>query len=260
MMTGFGKMIARTGLFALAMGMASSAQAAQYLITYRGIVASGSDIDGVFGSVRSLVGLAFTAAYTLNDPSTGAFQTNDGVTDFRSGGSAVGRASPIESASLTIAGITQNLGPAFYSVADLVRTNNLGDGVGDDFIGITYPFSSAMRLNGVRLTVGNRDQSRRGGNAQFLSSLSYVNPVNYALNPDMIAGDGDFDFRTNFGNITFTHAIGSLQITSFSIGPVPLTNAVPEPASWAMMIAGFGFVGGALRSKRRTLGQLRAIA
>jgi hypothetical protein len=29
-----------------------------------------------------------------------------------------------------------------------------------------------------------------------------------------------------------------------------LTSAVPEPASWAMMIAGFGVVGGALRRRR----------
>lgn len=30
-------------------------------------------------------------------------------------------------------------------------------------------------------------------------------------------------------------------------------RAVPEPASWAMMIAGFGMVGGALRSRRRVI-------
>jgi PEP-CTERM motif len=40
----------------------------------------------------------------------------------------------------------------------------------------------------------------------------------------------------------------------------PPLGAVPEPASWAMMIFGFGLVGGAMRSKRRSLGQLRAIA
>jgi PEP-CTERM motif len=31
------------------------------------------------------------------------------------------------------------------------------------------------------------------------------------------------------------------------------TAAVPEPASWAMMILGFGLIGGAMRSKRRTV-------
>ncbi|HPU15356.1 MAG TPA: PEPxxWA-CTERM sorting domain-containing protein, partial [Polymorphobacter sp.] len=28
---------------------------------------------------------------------------------------------------------------------------------------------------------------------------------------------------------------------------------IPEPASWAMLIAGFGMVGGALRSQRRVV-------
>ena len=33
---------------------------------------------------------------------------------------------------------------------------------------------------------------------------------------------------------------------------VNLTAAVPEPASWAMMIGGFGMIGAALRRSRRT--------
>jgi hypothetical protein len=32
----------------------------------------------------------------------------------------------------------------------------------------------------------------------------------------------------------------------------PVPGAVPEPASWAMMIAGFGMVGAAMRTRRRT--------
>ena len=32
-----------------------------------------------------------------------------------------------------------------------------------------------------------------------------------------------------------------------------VTNAVPEPASWALMIAGFGLVGGAMRSRKRSV-------
>ncbi|MGL6044521.1 MAG: PEPxxWA-CTERM sorting domain-containing protein, partial [Sandaracinobacteroides sp.] len=30
----------------------------------------------------------------------------------------------------------------------------------------------------------------------------------------------------------------------------PPVSAVPEPASWALLIAGFGLVGGSLRSRR----------
>jgi PEP-CTERM motif len=35
--------------------------------------------------------------------------------------------------------------------------------------------------------------------------------------------------------------------TDGTVGP----GAVPEPATWAMMIGGFGMIGGALRYRRR---------
>lgn len=31
----------------------------------------------------------------------------------------------------------------------------------------------------------------------------------------------------------------------------PITTPVPEPTTWAMMLLGFGFVGGAMRSAKR---------
>ena len=45
---------------------------------------------------------------------------------------------------------------------------------------------------------------------------------------------------------------GSFQLTDyFSGSPIALTvTAVPEPASWALMIAGFALVGGLWRSRR----------
>lgn len=44
-------------------------------------------------------------------------------------------------------------------------------------------------------------------------------------------------------------AISSLDLIAFDV--MGYDVAVPEPATWAMMIAGFGFVGGALRRRRR---------
>ena len=47
---------------------------------------------------------------------------------------------------------------------------------------------------------------------------------------------------------------GSLYVTNFAamagIGQVLRIDMVPEPASWAMMIAGFGLVGAAVRRRR----------
>lgn len=39
------------------------------------------------------------------------------------------------------------------------------------------------------------------------------------------------------------------QLLSNIVGPV--TDAVPEPATWAMMIAGFGMAGAAMRRRRQ---------
>jgi hypothetical protein len=51
-------------------------------------------------------------------------------------------------------------------------------------------------------------------------------------------------------------SLGSFDATEWRI-PIEVTRisdqAVPEPASWAMMIAGFGMIGGLLRSRRRGL-------
>lgn len=49
---------------------------------------------------------------------------------------------------------------------------------------------------------------------------------------------------------------GTFQLTNFVFGGATLTvtetvAAVPEPATWAMMITGFGFVGGAMRNRQR---------
>jgi hypothetical protein len=57
-------------------------------------------------------------------------------------------------------------------------------------------------------------------------------------------------FRMNFANARG----GASGLASITFGAAPLSGAVPEPATWAMMIGGFGLVGGAMRSARRRRG------
>ena len=81
---------------------------------------------------------------------------------------------------------------------------------------------------------------------------------NFAL-PDLrgrsIIGSGNgFDLGTSFGSPTTTLTVANLaphdhQITDPITPPEP-TGGVPEPASWALMIAGFGLVGATLRRRR----------
>lgn len=79
-----------------------------------------------------------------------------------------------------------------------------------------------------------------------------------------------FDTRENYADVvispegfpdgiseTFFYGLGVMSGSFAADGPVEyvaiLVAGVPEPASWAMMIAGFGLVGGSLRSRRRAL-------
>lgn len=57
-------------------------------------------------------------------------------------------------------------------------------------------------------------------------------------------------------DIASTQAIYGLQFRStsaaFEVDNIAFSGAVPEPASWALMLGGFGMIGGALRSRRKS--------
>jgi hypothetical protein len=73
-----------------------------------------------------------------------------------------------------------------------------------------------------------------------------------------------FAFLSGVGfdpNVDDTYRL-TLDVNGLAGGPQSLSidaklgAGVPEPATWAMMIGGFGFVGGALRSRRRATPRL----
>jgi hypothetical protein len=55
------------------------------------------------------------------------------------------------------------------------------------------------------------------------------------------------DFRTGTFNLT------RLSPNQAGNGTLTISNAIPEPATWAMLIAGFGLVGMAARRRRETV-------
>ena len=81
---------------------------------------------------------------------------------------------------------------------------------------------------------------------------------------DFYMGDNESDYAGSQGTALVTAIIGSrtysgsftdvLGDPDYQVGPTPigtLSGAVPEPASWAMMLTGFGLLGTALRRSRR---------
>ena len=84
-------------------------------------------------------------------------------------------------------------------------------------------------FNGVRIT--------------DLSNLSAFNGWGVLPSTTMTG----FSFSTGGGSLY----VNWQGVTTFTGATVALGGAVPEPASWALMLGGFGLVGGAMRSRRR---------
>ena len=57
--------------------------------------------------------------------------------------------------------------------------------------------------------------------------------------------------RVTFGDKTVTSVVFASSQNSFEFDNIATVSAVPEPATWAMMIMGFGLAGSAVRNSRR---------
>lgn len=84
------------------------------------------------------------------------------------------------------------------------------------------------------LRASGSDQSNYS--TYFLLSYNYTNAPMLSFNSDA-TGYGD-------NSINYNDPLVS--------GTLNASGAVPEPASWALMLAGPGLVGGAMRSRRKS--------
>lgn len=75
-------------------------------------------------------------------------------------------------------------------------------------------------------------------------SLRDINPALMIDPADPAAFVTGLTFATS-GTVTLTQTPVTIEF------PIPGTGAVPEPSSWAMMIAGFGLTGAAMRRRKR---------
>lgn len=128
-----------------------------------------------------------------------------------------------------------------FSLADRVTSG----GNNGSFSGGTTDFTTQFSLQGFT----DASFSLASGAAQFFSKPTPMTPTNF----DSFAFSGTLaNFQsTQFVRYTVVAANGvnpGLSNISFSAA-----GAVPEPASWAMLIAGFGLVGAAARRRRQTV-------
>ncbi len=114
-------------------------------------------------------------------------------------------------------------------------------------------------LNGVTLLNGSYDLG--GGGANVTNSIVAGGTFTSMSNGFFSGGSGDGSLPVSLLNgsntLTFSYA-GSLQglgdeawgLNSLTVTGNQFNSAVPEPATWAFMIFGFGAIGGAMRRRR----------
>jgi hypothetical protein len=141
-------------------------------------------------------------------------------------------------------------------------------GVGTDGSSVSaYPIIEMFRENGIDQWRGY-DSSGAGAWITMGNATEGWNNLEISL-----LGTDQFLYTVNGGFSTLTDANGStsikstiLQVYNTSSGVAyeahwdNLTTAVPEPSTWAMMIAGFGLIGGImLRQRRRAQTAIAAV-
>lgn len=220
----------------------TSVSAAIVKLSYTGADENINDATGVFGAPGRISGVAFVETFVI-DTSKGVFSdssTPGDISQFLHGGpdQFFPSTSPI-SASLTINGHTLSVigRSGSISLANASAFNYFDDNalVQDQFTAggdsIDNIISADLYIRNPALVVGLPTSL----SSPFALAIDGSNVVAYASYSNVVIDAT--------GNVV-VNSLGSLDATRVTL------TAVPEPAVWTMMIAGFGGVGGGLRRRR----------
>lgn len=124
--------------------------------------------------------------------------------------------------------------------------------------GIAFGTLFPTTLEGALINALNNLATGNGMDADYDLLFNFVDNVRGGgqFNSASPNGDPAFQFGSSFAAIAFSD--GQIIGTGESFYSDPQTGAVPEPATWAMMIAGMGLVGGTMRSRRTSAARLAA--
>jgi hypothetical protein len=211
-MSGVSKILA--GVMSAAILLAgSAASAAKYMVSFSGVMASGTD-SGLFGPPGDLTGRIFVATYLVD--TTPPIENVPGVYE---------HATPT-SATLKIGDIT------YLFPTGPTNVKNASASVGQ----LYFEYSTIIDSN----PLDSERVTNTSTSPWFQPSLQFGDDaIIYAQ------GTGSYRIRVCCApDFTEVNSFGT-----FTSDKVTIT-AVPEPATWAMMITGFGLAGAALRRRR----------
>ena len=145
--------------------------------------------------------------------------------------------------SAGLAGWTETNSCCYYSDGDGFHEGAVGDS--------GYLSQTFADMIGGSLTL---DFDYGGGsNYQYVIFNGLTVPGSYVANP---SGYQHYTFSLGAGSGSDTLTFAGRNDPSYNTlahVSVTQTAAVPEPASWALMLGGFGAIGGAMRSRRKTI-------
>ena len=221
-------------------GLTTTANASITIATYTGSIYGdsfeSSDITGLFGAAHTaLGGMAYKAVFRIDDTLPGAVPVIGMLTPYVygstiAGGYNYGTTDLPVSGTITINGHTQTFFGSDASVAQQADGN----------VYTTYHLVSGHRSSGGGANILNLSTYSLN---PYLNSPDFRSPLEYSPPPGNNDG-GNFNIYQNDGS-AYDWAYGSLHVSHVSI--TSGATAVPEPATWGLMIAGFGLVGAARR-------------
>ncbi len=215
------------GLLVAVTVMALSASAADATIVnvrIDGTLLSGQN-DGVFGGVTNLQNLPFSMQMTF-DTTLGMDVSSPTRTTYL-GGAANGipQLPLYTNGSMTINNVTRSL--------NLWHASIVNAGTGDWYLHMNTDLSPGL-ANYKRLSVPFESPALVADVTQSFSGLA-------------VTGYGAFDWNiAGIGTASGALFGGTMQVSTGAI-------VVPEPASWTLLIAGFGLTGAAMRRRARML-------
>lgn len=218
--------------------LSQPASAAVVSYTYSGSVDFGADDFGLFGEAgASLNGAGFTAVFSRDDALALPEDIVLGRDNSYVAGSGMNQ--PV-TAVLTINGVAFEIG----GVAG--KQSQYDDGEYEAFSHFASGPGSSLTLGGGTLGTFAPMPGNVLASADY-HTLASLPPGGFPA----FALSGTFEFihpDSNGSQRTFAN----FTPTGFLVGPNPDggAGAVPEPATWAMMLAGFGGVGWTLRRRR----------
>ena len=250
------------GGIALAL-VAGQASAAVIKVTEKGVVTTGIDGSGLFGQAGADLTNDEYVASILVDTSKGYYQ------------SGVHYYNQIPTGDFIVYGRTSGVfndeNEHSIGITGSVEINGQKQDIDGSISGRDYWDFDSYHIGFNSLYT---DVSGQGGILSFAlggyaipQNLVFGSGVDPVLNPQSFSNDYDpqIGYESLWSSYSNKGTSAQLYATSYSYdvldptgGPTVFTSAAPEPGVWALMIAGLGLIGAALRFSRRHQGLVTA--